>query len=336
MRNLLISTFRILSITGSILAALLLITWIAVARPVGKITAPHPFSPSNTLITELESHVRVLSEDIPSRSWDRPEDLDKAADYIRQQWENMGLTVEDQLFEVRGNNYRNVTVTFESGKGQPAGKIIIGAHYDSAHNLPGADDNASGTAGLIELARMLKDMPLKTDIELVAFSLEEPPMFGTHNMGSFFHAERESKRGTKIDLMISLEMIGYFSEEPNSQDFPLPVLKLFYPNKGNFIGVVDKLSSRRAAQVKRRLRQATDLPIHSINGPAAIQGVNYSDHLNYWHFGYDAVMVTDTSFYRNKAYHKKEDTADRLNYEKMAKVVGAVAKYVESYAEATQ
>ncbi len=312
--------------------ALLLVTWVAVARPVGKIKSPNPFLPSDTLIQTLENHVRVLSEDIPSRNWDRPEDLDKAATYIRQQWESIGLTVEEQLFQVRENTYRNVIVKFESKTNKHKEKIIIGAHYDVAHNYPGADDNASGTAGLIELARMLKGLSLDKDIELVAYSLEEPPMFGTNNMGSFFHAERESLNNSKIDLMISLEMIGYFSDEPKSQDYPISVLGLFYPDKGNYIGVVDKLSSRRATQVKKVMRKSTNLPVHSISGPTAIQGVNYSDHLNYWNFGYDAVMITDTSFYRNKAYHTKEDTADRLDYEKMAKVVGAVAQYVDRQA----
>ena len=149
----------------------------------------------------------------------------------------------------------------------------------------------------------LKDKPLTRDTDLVAYTLEEPPNFGTQNMGSFIHAESEHKKGAKIDLMLSIEMIGYYSDAPGSQDFPLPILNLFYPSKGNFIGIVDKLSSRRATGVKRIMRRATDLPIHSINGPEALQGINYSDHLNYWHFGYDAVMVTDTSFYRNKAYH---------------------------------
>lgn len=272
----------------------------------------------------LEAHVKALSIDITNRNFNNPAQLNKAAAYIRAQWEEMGLRVEDQIFEVGGKTYRNVITHFPSAQKTEAGKYVFGAHYDVAHDLPGADDNASGTAGLIELARFLKDKPLTRDIDLVAYALEEPPNFGTQNMGSFIHAESEYEKGAKIDLMLSIEMIGYYSDEPGSQDFPLPILNLFYPSKGNFIGIVDKLSSRRATQVKRTMRRATDLPIHSINGPEALQGINYSDHLNYWHFGYDAVMITDTSFYRNKAYHTKDDTADRLDYENMAKVVTAI------------
>lgn len=328
MGSLLKSLFRICFSAGTVLAALLLVSWILIARPVGPQNPKAPIQPPEGLSAILETHVKTLSEDIPDRSWQHPDQLDKAANYIRTQWEAMGLVVEDQPFEVAGQTYRNVITRFEGAKRSGLGKIIIGAHYDSAHRLPGADDNASGTAGLIEIARFLKDKNLSRDIELVAYTLEEPPSFGTRNMGSFIHAQHQNKTDAKIDLMLSLEMIGYFSDEPGSQDFPLPLLNLFYPNKGNFIGVVDRLSSRRAAQVKRAMRQATDLPIHSINGPEALQGINYSDHLNYWHFGYDAVMVTDTSFYRNKAYHKKTDTADRLDYEKMAKVVMAVEYFV--------
>ena len=324
MRKFLKSLIRVCFIAGGVLAAILLLVWIAVARPIGPQKAKNLITPPEEMSAQLEAHVKTLSIDITNRNWDNPEQLDKAAAYIRSEWEAMGLTVEEQPFEAGGKTFRNVITRFPSAQTSEKGKYVIGAHYDVAHDLPGADDNASGTAGLIELARLLKDKPLTRDIDLVAYTLEEPPAFGTQNMGSFIHAESEHKKGSKIDLMLSIEMIGYYSDAPGSQDFPLPILNLFYPRKGNFIGIVDKLSSRRATGVKRIMRRATDLPIHSINGPEALQGINYSDHLNYWHFGYDAVMVTDTSFYRNKAYHTKDDTADRLNYENMAKVVMAV------------
>jgi len=321
MRILLKSLFRICFTAGAVLAAVLLIVWIAVK-------SQDLVVPPSGLSAQLEKHVETLSIDIVNRNWNNPAQLDKAAAYIRAQWEEMGLSVEEQPFIAGGKTYRNVITRFPAQSSSSKGKIIVGAHYDVAHDMPGADDNASGTAGLIELARLLKDKPLSRDIELVAYTLEEPPNFGTENMGSYVHAESEKKKGAKIDLMVSIEMIGYYSDAPGSQDFPLPILNLFYPSKGNFIGVVDKLSSRHATRVKRAMRRATDLPIHSINGPEALQGINYSDHLNYWHFGYDAVMVTDTSFYRNKAYHTKEDTADRLDYDNMAKVVMAVEYFI--------
>lgn len=328
MRAILKSLFRICFSAVAILAILLFISWIAVARPIGPQKSQDLIAPSKSMSAKLEAHVKTLSIDITNRNFDHPKQLDKAAAYIRSQWEAMGLTVEEQPFEIDGKTYRNVITRFSSSTKPEHGKYVIGAHYDAAHNLPGADDNASGTAGLIELARQLKGQNLTRDIDLVAYTLEEPPNFGTQDMGSYVHAKSEYENGAKIDLMLSIEMIGYFSDVPGSQDFPLPMLNLFYPSEGNFIGIVDRLSSRRATKVKRSMRRATDLPIHSINGPEALQGINYSDHLNYWHFGYDAVMVTDTSFYRNKAYHTKDDTADRLNYENMAKVVTAVEYFV--------
>lgn len=328
MRQLLKSLFRVVLMAGAVLTLLLFISWIAIARPIGPQKSQALIQPPADMPAQLETHVRVLSEDILNRSWQHPEQLDLAANYIRGQWEAMGLTVEDQTYVIRGQTYRNVITRLPSHQPSDKGKIIIGAHYDSAHKLPGADDNASGTAGLIELTRRLKDQALSQEIELVAYTLEEPPNFGTQKMGSYIHAESVYKSEQTIDLMISIEMIGYFSDEPGSQDFPLPMLKLFYPNKGDFIGIVDRLKSRQATRVKRALRKATDLPVHSINGPANIPGINFSDHLNYWHFGYDAVMITDTSFYRNKAYHKIGDTADRLDYDKMAKVVTALEYFV--------
>lgn len=328
MRALLKSILRVAIGTAIVSAVLLLIMWIAVARPIFVKSTDTPTQPPASMSLTLEQHVRTLSEDITNRNWKNPEQLDKAADYIRKQWESIGLTVEEQPFEVKGRIYKNLIVRFPSTQASNKDKIIVGAHYDVAHDFPGADDNASGTAGLIELAKLLKNRPLSQDIDLVAYTLEEPPIFGTENMGSFIHAQSENQKGRKVDLMISLEMIGYYSDEPNSQTFPLKPLSLYYPNKGNFIGVVDKLSSKRATAVKKALRQSTDLPVHSINGPKILPGINFSDHLNYWHFGYDAIMITDTSFYRNTAYHTKDDTADRLNYDNMAKVVTAVADYV--------
>lgn len=328
MRTTLKSLFRIIVIAAAALCGILFISWITIARP----TLPQPptqaITPSDELSARLKTHVRVLSEEILNRSYNHPDQLDKAASYIRNQWESMGLIVEDQTYELQNQTYRNVITRIPSSATTNKGKIILGAHYDSAHNLPGADDNASGTAGLIELARILKDENLDQDIELVAYTLEEPPNFGTQNMGSYIHAKSLKQANSNIDLMISIEMIGYYSDEPGSQEFPIPTLKLFYPDAGNFIGIVDRLKSRHATKIKRSMRRATDLPVHSINAPATIPGINFSDHLNYWHFGYNAVMITDTSFYRNKTYHTPEDTADKLNYVNMSKVVNAIAYYI--------
>ncbi len=203
--------------------------------------------------------------------------------------------------------------------------------YDVNGPNPGADDNASGIAGLIELARLLKSEKLKKNITLVAYTLEEPPYFASNAMGSYVHAKTERENNSDIELMISLEMIGYFSNKKGSQLFPIKLLNLFYPDKGNFIVIVDQLYSGWARKIKTGMAKHMSLPVYSINAPSIIPGVDYSDHRNYWAHGYGAVMVTDTSFYRNFAYHTENDTSDKLDFNKMAEVVKGVFGYVMEF-----
>ena len=230
--------------------------------------------------------------------------------------------VSEQAYEVNGTTYKNVIAAFGPESKE---RIVVGAHYDAAGEFPAADDNASGIAGLIELAHLLQDVSLPMRVELVAFTLEEPPFFRTAYMGSAIHADSLNKQQASVRLMISLEMIGYFSDALNSQNFPSSVLGLFYPSKGNFIAVVGSFGAGSAVRkVKRAMRSASSLPVYSINAPAFLPGIDFSDHLNYWRVGYDAVMITDTSFYRNKAYHTSNDKADRLDYQRMAMTVQGV------------
>lgn len=185
-------------------------------------------------------------------------------------------------------------------------------------------------AGLIELGRLLSSVALERQVLLVAYTLEEPPFFASETMGSYVHAS--SLTSKKVKIMISLEMIGYFSDDPNSQNFPISLMSLIYPSQGNYIAIVDRLTANDAVRLKSAINKYTDLPAYSINAPASIVGVDFSDHRSYWHFGFPAIMVTDTSFYRNTAYHTKHDTHDRLNYVLMAKVVYGVFKYVQEIA----
>jgi Zn-dependent M28 family amino/carboxypeptidase len=188
--------------------------------------------------------------------------------------------------------------------------------------LPGADDNASGVAGLLELAPLLSNSEFPIQVELVAYTLEEPPFFRSEAMGSAVHAASLKRQGVVVRAMFSLEMIGYFSDEPSSQKFPNPLLKLFYPSRGNFIAVVGNFGQiGLVRKVKRAMRATTLLPVHSITAPGWLPGIDFSDHLNYWQQGYPAVMITDTSFYRNEHYHTAEDTLEKLDYNRMAKVV---------------
>lgn len=278
----------------------------------------------------LEAHVRALAEDFVPRDENHPENLDRAAAYIGREFERAGGAVEDQIFEIRGVPYRNVIAQFGPDTRE---RIVVGAHYDAAGPYPGADDNASGVAGLIELGSLLGKGSLPLWVDLVAYTLEEPPYFASPAMGSAIHAASLKKEGVKVRAMIALEMIGYFTDEPGSQELPAPLLKLFYPSTGNFIAVVGKLGhGGLVRRIRKAMRGASPLPVESINAPTSLPGVELSDHRNYWAAGYPAVMITDTAFFRNPNYHMPSDTPETLDYRRMGMVVEGVYGAVKALA----
>ena len=311
---------RLLKILFLVLLSLLLTAY-AVKRPSWVSRAPFPTS---TDPLQLKAHVAFLSQ-IGDRSHANSAGLQQASDYIQQQLLQMGWQPEQQTFNTGGVEYHNVVVRLP---GQNEDLVVVGAHYDSFGPLPGADDNASGVAGLLELARLLQDKAPNQAIELVFYTLEEPPHFAGQNMGSYVHAHRLNQ---PVKLMISLEMIGYFSDQPNSQAYPSAVMNWLYPDTGHFIAVVDQLFSTQAQRLKKSINQHTSIPAYSINAPAWIPGIDFSDHRNYWAVDVPAVMVTDTAFYRNSRYHTAQDTVDTLNYEQMAEVVWGVYQHLLTY-----
>ena len=275
---------------------------------------------------KLREYVNKLSEELVPRDAAHPENMARTADYIRDQLELFVKRVEDQPYMVDGMKVRNVRAFLgpETEK-----RIVVGAHYDVAGPYPGADDNASGVAGLLELARLLAEENLTVQVELVSYPLEEPPYFYTKKMGSYIHAKSLKDEGVKVRAMIALEMIGYFSDDEGSQAYPLILLKPFYPSKGNFIAVVGKLfQTSIVRKIKKAMKNAGPLPVESINAPKLVPGIAFSDHLNYWRNGYPAVMITDTAMYRNPNYHTASDRAGTLDYEKMAQVVDGVKEAV--------
>jgi Zn-dependent M28 family amino/carboxypeptidase len=266
----------------------------------------------------------MLTDTLRPRDWTRPDNLDRVAQYIAGPLTTAGARVTEQPYTAFGKyRYRNVIASFGPAGGE---RIIVGAHYDSYQGLPAADDNASGVAGLIELGRLLgRTKTLRLGVDLVAFTLEEPPAYRTEWMGSWVHAASLRQARVPVRAMIALEMIGYFSDAAGSQELPHPALGLFYPTTGNFIAVIGRVGEAGLVRrVKSSMRSATDLPVHSMNGPTWMPGVDFSDHRSYWAHGYPAVMVTDTAFYRNDRYHTPRDTPDTLDYRRMAKVVEAV------------
>lgn len=271
----------------------------------------------------LEAHVRMLSVTLAPRDHESVRNLNSVAAYIGRQFTAAGGRAGEQVFHVDQLAYRNVTVQFGPESGE---RIVVGAHYDAADRLPGADDNASGVAGLIELARILGRSPPSIRVELVAYTLEEPPHYGTANMGSAIHAAALKQAGEAVRAMISLEMIGFFRDAEGSQGYPVTGLSLLYPSQGNFISIVGDYGSVGTVRtMKAAMIRAASLPVKSMNGPAFVPGVGaLSDHMNYRLEGYRAVMVTDTAFFRNPNYHLASDTADTLDYKRMAQVVQGV------------
>lgn len=315
-----------------LLASLVLVSLVAyfgvyywLCNPGGE-KVPPPSGSLPVSVSLLRQHVTALVSVKPARHAGNVASLDKAADYIRSQWTTMGYKTKDQVFKIGSKTYRNVQ-TFAGPEAGP--RIVIGAHYDVCGNQPGADDNASGVAGLLELSRLIKTLKpkLKYRIDLVAYTLEEPPHFGTHQMGSAVHAAELKRSGVDIIAMISLEMIGYFSNTPGSQEYPIGLLSLWYPTVGNFIAVVGNQTSsgrRLTQQIRQGMVSASSLPVFSLNGPSGLTGIDFSDHRNYWAQGFPAVMVTDTAFFRNKNYHQPTDTIDTLQFDKMSQVVKGV------------
>ena len=316
---------RFLLVFLSVIFLVAISTWYCITQPLfvtqnaGDLPVP---GTAKNLADDLQKHVKKLSVDLVPRNYKNVAGLDAVGEYIRTELAKSSGDVSQQAFNVNGQRYYNVIAAFGPLTTE---RIVIGAHYDSYEKLPGADDNASGVAGLIALAGMLKDATLKHRVELVAYTLEEPPYFRTENMGSFIHARRLAAERASVKLMISLECIGYFTDTANTQDFPVPGLGLMYPTSGNFIAIVGRYQDRGyAREVKRAMSGATKLPVRSISAPAFVQGIDFSDQLNYWAEGFPALMVTDTAFFRNKAYHTKDDTFDRLDYQRMADVVVGV------------
>ncbi|GAA4354013.1 M28 family peptidase [Hymenobacter saemangeumensis] len=274
--------------------------------------------------TRLQADVAFLTSIHPARNCHNLTSLNKAADYIKGAFEKLDCAIAEQQFKADGRLYRNIIASF----GPPeAERIVLGAHYDVCGDQPGADDNASAVAGLLETARLLhQNKPkLSLRIDFVAYPNEEPPYFATDYMGSAVHANSLKKAGAKVRAMICYEMIGYFSDAPNSQSFPNEALARMYPSTGNFIVVVGKTGQEAITERVQRLMQPhAKIDVQRINLPESMGLAGLSDHRNYWRCGYQAVMINDTSFLRNPNYHQKTDTIDTLDFPRMAEVVNGV------------
>jgi hypothetical protein len=283
------------------------------------------------LRAELFSDVQALAGDIGERNLNRYPQLVAATDLIEASLARAGLTPRRDSYDLRGRACHNLEVEIRGARPEI---LVVGAHYDSVSGSPGADDNASGVAGLLALARRFAGKSCGQTLRFVAFVNEEPPYFQTEEMGSLVYARRCKAHGDKISAMISLETIGYFSDGPGSQKYPSPGLGFFYPSKGNFIGFVGNLRSRALLRgAVSAFKKERKLPCEGAALPAAIPGIGWSDQWSFWECGYPAIMVTDTAPFRYPHYHSSTDTPDKLDYDRFALVVSGMEKVIAELAK---
>ncbi len=262
------------------------------------------------------------------RTWKDTSTLHAVARYIESEFRLATDNVRRQSFNIEFQTYWNV-VALVGDTTKP--RIVIGAHYDVCEEQHGADDNGSGVVGLIQALHQLKNYSGDYCLEFVAYTLEEPPFFSSNYMGSAVHARSLKERGVEVRGMVSLEMIGYFSDEKDSQSYPLKFLKLFYGNKGDYITLVRRMNKGGFTRsFCRKYKRADKVKTKLFTGPRSLPGIDFSDHRNYWNEGYDALMITDTAFYRNKNYHKTTDTVQTLDFVRMAKVIDAFVEAINS------
>ncbi|GAA4231710.1 M28 family peptidase [Postechiella marina] len=269
--------------------------------------------------TRVKKDLLKITKTPKSRNYKNIETLNNVANYIKSELIKVCDTVSFQPFSINKKTYKNVIGSIGTNNKE---RLIIGAHYDVCGNQQGADDNASGVVGLLELARLLSKNKLNYRIDFVAYTLEEPPFFRTKQMGSYIHANYLHKNNISVKGMICLEMIGFYSDKKGSQNYPIPDMQLQYGDIGNFITVVQsEKSGEFGKQIEQKMQQQDIIKTISFKGSSLVSGVDFSDHLNYWNFNSPAVMVTNTAFYRNKNYHTKKDTIETLGLDKMCAVI---------------
>jgi hypothetical protein len=281
----------------------------------------------SVLSAELRRAVEILAVEIGERNVGTLSNLNATADFIEQSLAATDMPVARQQYEIGMNPVYNIEATL-TGAERPDEIVIVGAHYDTVYQCPGANDNGTGVAALLALARRLGSTPLARTVRFVAFVNEEPPFFRTASMGSVIYANRCRERNENIILMLSLETIGYYTDEPNTQTYPVPGVGLVYPNTGNFIGFGSNIKSAdMLRKVVGLFREHAKFPSEG----GAID-IGWSDQWSFWKAGYPGVMITDTAPYRYPWYHDSDDTPDKLDFDRMARVVEGLAWVVRGVA----
>ncbi|WP_413171351.1 M28 family peptidase [Anabaena azotica] len=284
-----------------------------------------------TLQKFLQQDLQKLAVDIGIRNNSQYKKLNQTKDFLITSLTQTGYEIKQQEYKIDGKSYYNIEVE-KKGIKKPEEIIVIGSHYDSAFTSPGANDNGTGAVATLELARIFANQKTNRTIRFVEFTNEEPPFFWTENMGSLVYAKKLHQQGEKIVAMLSLETMGYFSDQPGSQQYPFPI-GLLYPNQGNFISFIGNIKS--SDLVKKTIgsfRRHVQFPSQGTALPSWIPGVGWSDQWSFWQQDYQGIMVTDTAPYRYQYYHTSEDTIDKVDFEKLARVVNGLVKVISDLA----
>jgi Zn-dependent M28 family amino/carboxypeptidase len=278
----------------------------------------------------LKNDVETLAVKIGRRNFDSYQNLVAAKDFLTKELEQAGYQVREQKYTIADKTFSNLEVEIP-GSSLADEILVIGGHYDSAFNSPGANDNATGAAAVLALAReFVGTKPMRT-LRFVEFTNEEPPYFQTKNMGSLVYAQAAKQRDDKIVGMFSLETLGYFTDKENTQKYPPPLSSL-YPDRGNFIGFISDIDSRELLRnTIRSFRAQTKFPSEGVALPSSIQGVGWSDQWSFWQQGYQALMITDTALFRYPHYHTNEDTLDKIDVEKLSRVTYGISQVIRDF-----
>jgi Zn-dependent M28 family amino/carboxypeptidase len=315
----------------TVLLAAIVIGWGMMFRMPGK-SHRGPLPPMSEqekiLAVELRRDVETLALQIGERNIWNPAEMRRAADYLESELEKAGWTVTRHAYRHQGETWHNIEAEIR-GSEDPDEIVLVGAHYDSVITSPGANDNGSGCAALLAIARHFAGSPQERTLRLVFFANEEPPTFLGEGMGSYVYARRSRERGEQIVAMLSLETIGYYSDEKGSQQYPFP-LAAVYPSTGDFIAFVGNLGSRALLKTAiGSFRRHASFPSEGGALPAGIPGVGWSDHWSFWQFDYPAIMITDTALFRDPSYHTPHDLPHNIDYERLARVVAGLQHVVE-------
>ena len=326
---------RRLAFYGGLVLALVLFVFYATAMPGTSHRGPAPeLTPEEKVLqAALEGHLVALAEGIGERYVGRGDSLARAKDYLLSEVRGFpGVRAEQVRTENVGESGEHAENIVVELPGQSKDLVVIGAHYDSAHGTPGADDNATGVAVALELVKRFAGRRLQKTLRFVLFANEEHPYFQTAGMGSLVHAEGCRRRGEQVLAMLSLESIGYYSDASGSQRYPWPV-GLLYPDRGNFLAFVGNLGSRSLVrEAIGAFRESTAFPSEGAALPAGIPGIGWSDHWAFWESGYSAIMVTDTAPFRNPNYHESTDVPATVDFAKLARVARGLERVTEHLA----